>query len=289
MFKYEGIDQDSLKDCFSIRRCEQLTQVNGYSFLMYVKNPSNGYKEGIYCLNGFGWGDQYSPEGLPTRATINNIALGINETDLVVGKDVVLYPNDSSFIGFSPMFSLYSNMLADIDISLRYALINSRIPSIIQGCDTQMKNDIDKLYLDIEEGVKIGSVVASNPLFDSVKNSLVSDSKDSLIKELLEAKQFIKGNWFLDIGTQSNFNMKRESINESESGLNQDTLIPFPDDMKHNREESWKKILELGWIKEPVTIEFDSSWHKIHEEYSNPTEEKESLKEEGEQENDIEG
>lgn len=289
MFRYKGIEQPILKNTFSVKRCEQITQTQGYSFLMNVKNAENGYPDGIYCLFGFG-GGVADPNGLPTKASITNVALGITGSDLEIGKDVILYPNDSSWIGFDPMFSKYANLLADIDISLRYALINSRIPSIVQGCDTQTKDDINLLYKDIEEGQKIGGVVASNPLFDSIKTSIISDSKSELIKELLEANQFLLGHWFLDIGTQSNFNMKREAINESESGLNQDTLIPFPDDMRHNRNEAWKKVKELGWITEEVKVDFDSSWHKVHDEYEGEGKESniDQKEKEGETENEVE-
>lgn len=271
MFVYEGLEQEELKDTFSIRRCEEITQTNGYSFLVKIDKEMNGYPKGIYCMSGYAGGIS-DPNGLPTEASITNVALGYNKTGLKIGKDVILYPNDSMFEGLTPMFSIYANLLADIDISLRYALVNSRIPWIVQASNVQAKNDIDLLYKDIEEGKKLCSAIASNPLFDSIKNSIVMNDKKTLIKELIEAKQYIKANWYIDNGLQSNYNMKREAINSSESGMNESTLMPFTDDMLESRNESWVDACKLWGLKKSVKLTLGSAWKVIHDEYKHQEE-----------------
>lgn len=263
MFKYNGLESDLTKDTLNIRRLEQVTQVNSYCFMVNVKNPKNGYKKGIYALQGF-LGGLLDPNGIGTKATINNVALGFNEI-LDVGKDCILIPNDSTFQGLDPVFSLYSSLLADVDISLRYALINSRVPNLYNGTDSQMKKDLEDLYSDIEKGTKICGCVVTNPFFDGLKNAISSSTYEGLIKELLEAKQYLLSNWFIFLGLQSNYNMKREAINSTEAGMNEDSLIPFIDDMLENRNEALTKANELFGTS--LSCELSSAWSKVHEDY----------------------
>ncbi len=281
MFEYSGIDEIETLD---IKRLEQLTQVNSYCFLVNVKNPKNGYPKGIYALNGF-LGGLLDPNGIGTKATINNVALGFNEI-LDVGKDCILYYNDSTFTGLDPVFSLYANLLADVDISLRFALVNSRIPNLYNGSDSQSKEDLNALYKDIDDGKAIAPCIITNPFFDGLKNAVTSSSKEGLIKELIEAKQYLMSNWFIFLGLQSNYNMKREAINESESGMNEDSLIPLVDDMLNTRKECIDKANKLFGTN--IGVELSSAWKKVHTEYKETSKEdmKDDSKEETENENE---
>lgn len=265
MFVYSGLESPLLKDTFNARRCELVTQINSYCFLVKVDKPKAPYKKGIYALPGF-LGGVEDPFGIPTKATINNVALGYNAI-LDVGKECVLYQNDTTFTGFNPAFSLYASLLADVDISLRYALVNSRIPNMYNGQDSQMKEDLDDLYKDIDAGKQLCGCIIGNPFFDGLKNAVTSSSKENLIKELLEAKQYLMSHWFIFLGIQSNYNMKREAINSTESGMNEDSLIPLVDDMLHCRNDALMKANEL-WGTD-IHIELDSAWAKTHEDYLN--------------------
>ena len=163
------------------------------------------------------------------------------------------------------MFNRYANLLADIVISLRYALVNSRIPNVMQGDSQELKTSLDDLYKDIDNGTKIGAVVASNPFFDGLKNAVATGSKENLIQELIEAYQYIKANWYLDMGLQSNFNMKREAINESEASMNDDTLIPMIDDMLKCRQENCEAINKMFGTN--ISVKLSSAWEKVHNDY----------------------
>lgn len=269
MFTYDGLDDDSVKDTFSVRRCETVTQMNSYCFLVKVDSPAKPYKKGIYALNGF-LGSVVDPFGIPTEATINNVALNFNKI-LKIGKDCVLYPNDTSFTGLQPVFSLYASLLADVDISLRYALINSRIPNMFNGTESQVAEDVQKIYEDIDAGKKLFGCVITNPFFDGFKNAINTNSKEGLIKELLEAKQYLMSNWFIFLGLNSNYNMKREAINSTESGMNEDALIPLVDDMLHVRNDALEKANKLWGTH--LSVRLDSAWAEVHEDYKEESQE----------------
>ena len=126
IFEYDGLDGTQI----NAWQLERLTQFIGYSFIADVKKPLSPYKEGLYALKGFA-GGVVDPNLLPTMATINNVALGYNAI-IEINKDCVLFKNDSAYEGLNPLFNRYANLLADIEISLRYALVNSRIPNVMQ-------------------------------------------------------------------------------------------------------------------------------------------------------------
>ena len=67
-----------------------------------------------------------------------------------------------------------------------------------------------------------------------------------------------KASFFNDIGLQANYNMKRESINDSEAGMNEESLKPFIDDMLESRQEAIKRINEQ--FDTNISVKLSSSW-----------------------------
>lgn len=256
IFEYDG-----LPETLSVRRLELVTQTNGYSFIADVKTPLAPYKPGLYALFGFG-GGVLDPNLLPTEATINNVALGYNAI-LTIGKDCVMFPNDSSYIGLNPMFSKNSALLADAEISLRYATMNARIPGVFYSDSDQVAKDIKKFFKDVANGTTFGCAVGGSPFFEGVKNAVYSNEQSNTIKDIIEEIQYLKASWYLDLGLPANYNMKREAINGEEVGMNDKTLLPLIDDMLHQRQESVKKINELFGTN--ISVKLSSAWADVRE------------------------
>ena len=59
--------------------------------------------------------------------------------------------------------------------------------------------------------------------------------------------------------------MKREAINDAESGMNEDSLLPLVDDMLENRKRGVEKINKMFGTN--ITVELDSSWKEVEYEY----------------------
>ena len=85
-----------------------------------------------------------------------------------------------------------------------------------------------------------------------------------LIPILIELKQYIKANWYMDLGINANYNMKREAINENEATLNEDALIPLIDDMLECRKKAIEKINNMFGYN--IAIDFSSAWKKLKKE-----------------------
>ena len=93
---------------------------------------------------------------------------------------------------------------------------------------------------------------------------LAAQTSAQTIIQLLERTQYIKGSWLNELGVQSNYNMKRETITANENILNVDNLLPFTDNMLYSRNEAMKELERVFGLK--WTYKFSSSWQKLRTE-----------------------
>lgn len=271
MFEYKG-----LPDTIPQRELELITQVMRFTIWKKVDDK-------LYVFFG-GLGGIPNEYYQPTTAIISNPYLRYNEV-CEINDDCVVMWNDSLHIGLMPMNEKYASMLAECDISLRMANVNSRIPALISADTDNVKASAEQMLEDIEEGKKIGIVLGSILLNDKEGGLSTKDYTNksaSTIKELIELKQYYKSEWFNDLGIQSNFNMKRESLNAEEVGLNEDTLLPLIDDMLLQRKLALEKINKMFNLN--IEVELSSSWKKLRKEIQLQEDiQKEDKKKEGEE------
>lgn len=206
----------------------------------------------------------------PTQAVVTNPYLRYSEvlklTDYIKDDaDAVLIWNDSSHMGLYPLFEHTAELLTECDISLRYSLINKRFMNVLTGDDDNTKESLEKMFDDVENGTGFGIVVTKQFMEESSIGKIdMKLSQNTDLKDIMEIKQYVLGSFYNEIGLNALFNMKRESINESESNLNEDALLPFIDDMLEQRKiavESINKKFNLN-----IEVDLKSSWKKIREE-----------------------
>ena len=158
------------------------------------------------------------------------------------------------------MIRRYAELMAECDITLRFGLINARILSVFFASNDTLKVGIEAFMEDVENGEKIGAIVGDDWKDDegglNVKEYRKANSQD--LKVIMELQQYLKASFFNDIGLQANYNMKRESINDSEAGMNEESLKPFVDDMLQNRKDALEKVNKQFGTN--ITVEFSSSW-----------------------------
>ena len=243
MFKY-----DNLPETINARIIELYLQINGH--LCFAD-----YKDNLYVYTG-GLGGEPDVYYMPTVYTIANPAQGISR-NLTINRDCVVMPNDSLYIGLLPLFSKYAYNLAENELSLLLADINSRIITLISASDDRTLESARKYLTDIENGVL--GVIAENAFLDGVKSQYVtSGSSNGRILDLIEYEQYLKASWFNEIGLDSNFNMKRERLNTAEVEMNNGSLLPLIDDMLRCRELAITKVNQMFGTS--ITVNFNSAW-----------------------------
>ena len=251
MFEYQNLPEP-----ITYKDMEKFTQMQGQSF--FIKHEGKPY-----ILYG-SFFDYVTWNCEPKKALIRNPALPNLKNEYIIDKDCVVYPNDSHYIGLYPMFETNAIQLASTDISLTFASFNTRLKKIFTANDDNTKASIDVLLDDIYNGREITSIVTDDLYKSSVESVDYNTAQSNDIKDLIELKQYIKANWYMDLGINANYNMKREAINENEATLNEDALIPLIDDMLECRKKAIEKINNMFGYN--ISIDFSSSWKKLKKE-----------------------
>lgn len=242
MFHYEN-----LPSTIPALELELILQTKGNAFV--TKHNDNLY---VFSGNAGGELDEYYR---PKIYTVTNHALKIN-SNYLIGVDGVLIKNDSLELGLLPLFSKYSILLVENRISMRQAIINARVLSIIAAPDDRTKASADLFLKKLVDGEI--AAIAETPFFEGIKSHNISAGTNRTISQLIESEQYLKASLFNEIGLDANYNMKRESISNSEAELNDDFLLPLVDDFINCRRQALKEINEM--FDTDITVEFSSTW-----------------------------
>lgn len=246
IFKY-----NNLPDTIKQKDLETQLQLHGFTVWKEVKGNLYTFYAGL--------GGKPNPYYLPTLAIIANPALSYN-TSLTIDEECVVMLNDHFYQGLTPLFNKYSSLLTEAEVSLNYAVINARVPALIQADNDSTKEAAEQFFKDIRNGNGYG-IIGSKEFFEGIKSH--DFFKTPHIKELIEGVQYIKGSWYNEIGLNSTFNMKREAINEAEANLNEDILYPTIDSMLEQRQIGLEKVNAMYGTN--ISVEFNSAWAKERE------------------------
>ena len=107
------------------------------------------------------------------------------------------------------------------------------------------------------------------PLADALGKSLdiqTTQHVNNNIKDLMEIRQYYLASFFNELGLNANYNMKREAINENESAMNDDILIPDIQSMLECRQIDVDKVNKMFGTN--ISVKLSSVW-KLKEEIIN--------------------
>ena len=243
MFKYKG-----LPESIPERNLEIMLQTRGHVAWYHTNGD-------LYVFIG-GLGGEPDPYYMPTVYTIANPALNISK-NLKIGEDCVVMPSDSLYQGLMPILSHYATGITENELSMRTAIINTRIVDLISAQDERTAESARQFLRDVEDG-KLG-VIAETALLEGLKaQPYGTKGSTQVLTDLIEMEQYWKASLFNELGLNANYNMKRESLNSAESQLNNDALLPLVDDMLKCRRESLEKVNDM--FGTDIEVDFSSSW-----------------------------
>lgn len=248
MFEYEG-----LPETIPQKELELQLQVQGYT--AWVEVNGNYYT----CTGGLG--GTPNPYYLPTIITIANPALRFDKS-CRIDEDCVVILNDHLYTGLLPTLTHYCELLTEAELSLRKAIINARVPSLVEADNETARASAEEFFSKIVEGTDYGIIITkSSEMYEGIKSH--DFYKQHYITEIIEALQYIKGSMYNEIGINAAFNMKREAIGEAEATLNEDVLYPTVDGMLEMREIGLAKVKDMYGID--VKVRLSSVWEQNRE------------------------
>ena len=249
MFVYEG-----LPDTVPAEELERLLQTEGNAFFAEVNGD-------LYALQGAAGGEP-DPYNRPTIYMVANPALKLNKS-YKIGVDGIFIKNDTNGNSLLPIIGKFAVLYTDGIISLNTASILTRITMLISASDDKTKQSADEFLKKILDGDF--SVIGENAFFKGVNMQTAATSNTQYITQLVELVQYYKANMLNELGLNANYNMKRERLNTGEVAMNVDVLLPYVDNMLHERQKALKQVNEMFGTE--ITVRLGSSWYLEHENY----------------------
>ena len=242
MFKYHNLPGSI--PCYEL---ENLLQKNGFACIAQVEGS-------LYAFDG-GLGGEPDVYYRPTICTVANPALKLTR-DFEIDKDCVIVKNDSNMVGLSHTIAKYNTLLAENEITMLIALINSRMNIIFSGADSATKASAEQ-YLNMIVQGKLG-VISDNAFLESLKVQIGSTTRNNVFEDLIRLNQYLKAGLNNAIGLNSNSAMKKERLITAEIDVNNTALYPLIDDMLECRRIAIEKINAM--FETDISVELNSSW-----------------------------
>ena len=257
MFKYTN-----LPDTIPRQYLENYLLVNGHCILAPEKKSGKVVDPSrLYAFVGAPGGepDIYYR---PTKYMVANPSLQfsaeyyISDTDPNHERDAILIRNDTMWQGLYPMMARYAALISENLLTLRTADVMLRVLALITAPDDKSKAAADEYLKNIVDG-KLASI-SENRFLDGIRMQNPPSNNGSYLTQFIELHQYLVGSFYNEVGLNANYNMKREALSESETGLNDDSLMPLCEDMLRCRREDFDAFNQM--FGEHVEVDFDSSW-----------------------------
>ena len=248
MFIYEG-----LPDTIPQKWLENYLLVNGSC--VFIETD-----EGLIVTRA-GIGGEPDCYYIPTECIVTNPYIN-QKYNGTYKRDVncVLAVNDTYAQGILPLLKKYCAAMVENDITMNIADIMSRASFILSAADDNTKESAELFIKHLIEG-KL-DIIGEIPFLIGNQDKSLSinqlTNSNGTLTNLIEYHQYLKASLFNELGLQSNYNMKRESINSSESQLNDDMLHPLVDNMLAEREAFVEKVNAMFGTS--ISVRFNSAW-----------------------------
>lgn len=254
MFKYKNLPESIPRQYL-----ENYLLVNGSCII--ARDKKNESDPNIYAFIGSAGGepDIYYR---PTKYMIANPSLNfsaeyyISDTDPNHERDAILVRNDTMWQGLYPMMARYAALISENLLTIRTADVMLRVLALITAPDDSSRLAADQFLKDIVDG-KLASI-AENRFLDGIRMQNPPSNNGSYLTQFIELHQYLVGSFYNEVGLNANYNMKREALSESETGLNDDSLMPLCEDMLRCRREDMASVNALFGTS--IEVDFDSSW-----------------------------
>ena len=241
MFLYEG-----LPESIDYVELEKLLQIKGLAFI-------TEYKDNLVILPIDLIYDEVDIYG---NALKGNVFLNdVREVKTMNIEDGVLIKNDYLGIGLMEIFKKYGFLINESTTTLYLSNLWKRTEKVFTANDDATAESV-KNYLEKVKNGELG-IITSSLLYESI-NVNTSQSMGTSLHELIEYDNYIKSQFFNEIGLYHNNNMKKERLVTSEVEVGKNSVYPLVDNMLNSRRKGLKELNDKYNLN--VKVEFTSSW-----------------------------
>lgn len=241
MFLYQG-----LPDTLPYEELEKILQIDGKAWVTLYNDDLRVFKVDLI----------YNDVDVYGNALQGNVYYpDVKEWKQVNIDDGVLIKNDFLGNGLKDLFVKYGYMINESTITLNIANIWKRTEKVFTANDDGTAESVKNYLKQVKDG-ELG-VIVSSLLYESL--SVTSPQTTGIdLHDLIEYDNYIKSQFYNEIGLYYNTNMKKERLitSEIETGLN--SIYPLVDNMLNSRKKGIQQLNDKYGLN--VEIEFTSSW-----------------------------
>lgn len=241
MFLYQG-----LPDTLPYEELEKILQIDGKAWVALYNDDLRVFKVDLI----------YNDVDVYGNALQGNVYYpDIKEWKQVNIDDGVLIKNDFLGNGLKDLFVKYGYMINESTITLNIANIWKRTEKVFTANDDGTAESVKNYLKQVKDG-ELG-VIVSSLLYESL-NVTSPQTTGIVLHDLIEYDNYIKSQFYNEIGLYYNTNMKKERLitSEIETGLN--SIYPLVDNMLNSRKKGIQQLNDKYGLN--VEIEFTSSW-----------------------------
>ena len=241
MFLYDG-----LPETIDYVELEKLLQIKGIAFL-------TEYNDNLVVLPIDLIYDEVDVYG---NALKGNVYFNdTREVKTMSIEDGVLIKNDYLGIGLMEILKKYAFLINENTTTLYYSNFWKRTEKVFTANDDATAESV-KNYLEKVENGEL-AIITSSLLYESI-NVNTQQSIGTSLHELIEYDNYIKSQFYNEIGLYHHNNMKKERLITSEVEVGKSSVYPLVDNMLNSRRKGLKEL--NGKYNLNVGVEFTSSW-----------------------------
>lgn len=241
MFLYDG-----LPETIDYVELEKLLQIKGIAFI-------TEYKDSLVVLPIdliYGEVDVYG------NALKGNVYLNdTREVKTMNIEDGVLIKNDYLGIGLMEILKKYAFLINESTTTLYLSNLWKRTEKVFTANDDGTAESV-KNYLEKVKNGELG-IITTSLLYESI-NVKVPQSMGTSLHDLIEYDNYIKSQFYNEIGLYHNSNMKKERLISSEVEVGKNSVYPLVDNMLNSRRKGLKELNDKYNLN--AKVEFTSSW-----------------------------
>ena len=241
MFLYED-----LPESIDYVELEKLLQLRGLAFI-------TEYKDKLVALPIDLIYDEVDVYG---NALKGNVYLNdIREVKTMNVENGVIIKNDYLGLGLMEIFKKYAFLINESTTTLYLANLWKRTEKVFTANDDGTAESV-KNYLEKVKNGEIG-IITTSLLYESI-NVKVPQSIGTSLHDLIEYDNYIKSQFYNEIGLYHYGNMKKERLITSEVEVGKNTAYPLVDNMLNSRRKGLKELNDKYNLN--AKVEFTSSW-----------------------------
>lgn len=241
MFLYDG-----LPESIDYVELEKLLQIKGLAFI-------TEYKDNLVVLPIDLLFDDVDVYGNALKGNVY-----FNDTREIKTMNIeegVLIKNDYLGIGLMEILKKYAFLINESTTTLYLSNLWKRTEKVFTANDDGTAESV-KNYLEKVKNGELG-IITTSLLYESI-NVKVPQSIGTSLHDLIEYDNYIKSQFYNEIGLYHNNNMKKERLITSEVEVGKNSVYPLVDNMLNSRRKGLKELNEKYNLN--VEVEFTSSW-----------------------------